>query len=267
MTYCTIPPPASLSSYVRFFWTLESDEPYCHRSMADGCAEMVFHYKGSFDDISNESPEKSFASGLHGPSQIFRRYKTATSFAIFGVYFYPFALPHFFSIPASELSNEAPDLKTLMGHSGTELEEKIMLAHSNAERVAVVSSFLHGRLSANEDKRQPAFCSIIREIIHSRGCFSVDELAKRSFLSMRQFERNFKVFSGFGPKLYSRIIRFQSTTSHYGISNKTLTEIAYDCGYYDQSHFIHEFKQFSGYHPKQYFYGQAEGVEWRNASN
>ena len=267
MKYCTIAPPRSLSAYVRFFWTLESDEPYCHRSMADGCAEMVFHYKGSFDNITNESPEKSFTSGLHGPSQIFRRYRTEASFAIFGVYFYPFALPHFFSMPASELSNEAPDLKTLLGHAGAELEEKIMLAHSNAERVAIISSFLQTRLFANEDRRQAAISSVISEMIHSRVAVPVEELAKRSFLSMRQFERNFKIFSGFSPKLYSRIIRFQSATTHYGIANKTLTDIAYDCGYYDQSHFIHEFKQFSGYHPRQYFYGQAEGVEWRNSPN
>ena len=267
MIYCTIAPPRSLSSYVRFFWTLESDAPYCHRSMADGCAEMVFHYKGSFEEITNETPEKSFVSGLHGPSQFFRRYTTETSFAIFGVYFYPFALPHFFTVPASELSDQAPDLKTLLGNEGAELEEKIMLAATNADRVSIISSFLQRKLSRQEDRRQPAFCSLISDMIHSEGIVSVDELAKRSFLSIRQFERNFRIFSGFSPKLYSRIIRFQSATSHYGIENKSLTDIAYDCGYYDQSHFIHEFKQFSGYHPKQYFHGKAEGVEWRNSSN
>ena len=134
-----------------------------------------------------------------------------------------------------------------------------MLAGNNPQRVAIISSFLERKLLAN-NKSQPAFCSAISDIIHSGGSVSVNELAKRSFLSIRQFERNFKTFSGFTPKLYSRIIRFQTATQQYGNSQKSLTDIAYDCGYYDQSHFIHDFKQFSGYHPKQYFSGKAEGV-------
>lgn len=45
---------------------------------------------------------------------------------------------------------------------------------------------------------------------------------------------------------------------------KSLTDIAYDCGYYDQSHFINDFKEFSGYHPSQYFSGQTEGTTWKD---
>ncbi|TXJ23716.1 MAG: AraC family transcriptional regulator [Chitinophagaceae bacterium] len=85
------------------------------------------------------------------------------------------------------------------------------------------------------------------------------------YLSTRQFERNFKEFAGFSPKLYSRIIRFQSAIEQYGQTGKSLTEIAYDCGYYDQSHFIHDFKEFSGLHPRHYFGGKAEGTSWKDA--
>ncbi|MEP7372902.1 MAG: AraC family transcriptional regulator [Chitinophagaceae bacterium] len=267
MNYYTIAPPSILSSCVRFFWVLESDEPYCHRSMADGCAEMVFHYKGLFDEITIPSQiEKSFTSGLHGPSKNYHRFITDKSFGIFGVYLYPFAIPQLFSMPASELSDQMPDLQAVFGAEGRELEEKMMLAKNNSQRVIIISSFLKRKLLAN-NCRQPAFCSAISGIIHSRGAVSVRELARKSFLSVRQFERNFKLFSGFNPKLYSRIIRFQMATQQYGNTQKSLTGIAYDCGYYDQSHFIHDFKQFSGYHPKQYFSGRAEGVEWKDSSN
>ncbi len=266
MNYYTIAPPLSLSAYVRFFWVLESDEPYCHRSMADGCAEMVFHYKGTFDEITKPGQsERSFLSGLHGPAKNYRRFITKESFGIFGVYLYPFAIPRLLSMPASELSDQMPDLHTLFGIAGREVEEKMILACDNLHRVAVISSFLEKKLST-DNKQQPAFYTVISDIIHTKGLTSVDELARKSFLSVRQFERNFKLFSGFSPKLYSRIIRFQMATQHYGNMQKSLTDIAYDCGYYDQSHFIHEFKQFSGYHPKQYFSGNAEGVEWKDSS-
>ncbi len=210
MTYYTIAPPLSLSAYVRFFWVLESNEPYCHRSMADGCAEMVFHYKGIFDEITVPAQaERSFASGLHGPSQKFRRFIVNESFGIFGVYLYPFAIPRLFSMPTSELTNYMPDLKTLFGPEGVELEEKIMLANNNSQRVAILTSFLERKLLAN-NKVQPALFSAISDIIHSGGSVSVNELAKRSFLSIRQFERNFKIFSGFTPKLYSRYYSFSN---------------------------------------------------------
>jgi len=245
---------------------LESDEPYCHRSMADGCVEMIFHYKGSFDEITMSGKvEKSFTAGLHGPSQNYRRFTINEGFGIFGAYLYPFAIPYLFSIPTSELSDQMPDLESLHGGNNSELEEKIMLAVNNRQRVSILSSYLEKNL-LNSASRQSAFFSIISDIIHSGSLMPVDELAKRSFLSTRQFERNFKNFSGFSPKLYSRIIRFQTATNHYGSNNKTLTDIAYDCGYYDQSHFIHDFKQFSGCHPKQYFSGKAEGVEWKESS-
>jgi len=266
MNYYTIAPPPALSPYVRFFWVLESDEPYCHRSMADGCAEMIFHYKGVFDEITTDGQAtQSFLSGLHGPSKNYRRFITDRSFGIFGVYLYPFTIPYLFSLPASELSDQSPDLQSLFGRDGRDLEEKIMLAVHNRQRVAVMSSFLEKKL-LNICSGQPACVAIINTLIHTGGSTSVNELAKRSFLSTRQFERNFKTFSGFSPKLYSRIIRFQLATQQYGPGNKSLTDIAYDCGYYDQSHFIHDFKQFSGYHPRQYFSGRSEGVEWKQSS-
>lgn len=267
MIYYTIPPPPSLSTYVRFFWVLESDEPYCHRSMADGCAEMIFHYKGVFDEITDGKTEKSFITGLHGPSKSYRRFTIDKSFGIFGVYLYPFAIPQLFSLPANELSDQIPDLITLFGAEGRELEEKIMLAQNNRVRATIMTTFLERKLLKNITQR-PAFCTLISKMINAKTLATVDQLAKHSFLSVRQFERKFKLFSGFSPKLYSRIIRFQHATQQYGnVVTKSLTDIAYDCGYYDQSHFIHDFKQFSGYHPKQYFSGKAEGVEWRNASD
>jgi hypothetical protein len=50
MNYYTVPPSASLADHVRFFWVLESDASYTHHGMADGCAEMVFHYNGVYDE-------------------------------------------------------------------------------------------------------------------------------------------------------------------------------------------------------------------------
>lgn len=268
MRYYTFPPSPKLAPYVRAYWVLEGtaspERPYIHRSTADGCAEMLFHYKGRFDELlQNGWQEKSFISGVHGPSQCYSRFLIHQDFGIFGAYLYPFALAQLLNISAAAVSNQMPDLHSLLGQEGKDLEEKIFLARNNAQRTQILNSFLEAQLTQYHQYQPPVF-SAIRTIIDQRGLIKVAELAQQVFLSTRQFERKFKEFAGFSPKLYARIIRFQATTREYGNREKSLTEIAYDCGYYDQSHFIHDFKAFSGHHPRHYFSGKAEGTEWKD---
>jgi len=240
------------------------DKPYVHRSMADGCAELIFHYNGIFDELlHNNKTERSFSSGLAGLSQVYRRFSIRQNFGIFGVYLYPFALPQLFSIPGQELKNQMLELRSFVGIGAGELEEQMMLAPNNEVRVKIISEFLERRLT-NVKREPPGVFEAIKYIIHSNGTTKVEELADRYFLSSRQFERNFKQYAGFSPKLFSRIIRFQSALGEYGYKGKSLTEIAYEYGYYDQSHFIQDFKQFSGHNPSHYFSGKTEATQWRD---
>ncbi len=267
MDYITIQPKASLSKYVRFFWVLEGEacnaNPYIHRAMADGCAELVFHYKGVFDELFlNGSSEKSFVSGLDAQSRQFRRFSINQNFGIFGVYLYPFAVSHLFSISAHELKDQMVDLKTLFGKEECGLEEKMMLAQGTSSRISIITNYLEERIYKTK-AIQPGVFETINYIVETNGMVNVGALAEQNFLSVRQFERNFKQFSGFSPKLFSRIIRFQSVLKHYGQRRASLTEIAYEMGYSDQSHFIRDFQEFSGLNPKEYFFYDGEGTEWR----
>ncbi|MDQ4140594.1 MAG: helix-turn-helix domain-containing protein, partial [Bacteroidota bacterium] len=127
------------------------------------------------------------------------------------------------------------------------------LACNTNSRVEVLTAFLRNKLIKNSLKQPPTVFTTIQSIIRNQGLVNVAQLADQTYLSMRQFERHFKNSAGFSPKLFSRIIRFQATLKEYGNQQKSLTEIGYACGYYDQSHFIHDFKEFSGYHPGVYF--------------
>lgn len=81
MKYYTIPPPQSLKQFVRCYWVLEHDlapnEPhYIYRSIADGCAELVFHYRGLFYDIVNDQQVRGWQSGLRAQSTQHRNFIT-----------------------------------------------------------------------------------------------------------------------------------------------------------------------------------------------
>ncbi len=270
MKYYTIPPPEILKPFVRFFWVLEhefspDEQQYVYRSIADGCTEMVFHYQASFDEISGKGRQNGGPSGIHFQTDTYRRFVTRQSFGIFGAYIYPFAVPRFFNIPSSETTNEALDYDTFLGSAGRELEERIMLAPDNNKRAEILTSFLLTRLRHNVPTDDRIITSI-RQVIHSKQHRTVAQLADTFNLSARQFNRRFKEYAGFSPKTYLRLVRLQHALQQYD-GYKTLTQIALDCGCYDQSHFIHDVKAFTGYHPGFYFSGKAEGTENRDADS
>lgn len=268
MRYYTIPPPPPLAQYVRFFWVFECDslpeEQYVYRSMADGCAELIFHYKGVFDELQGPAAVSSPRAHLHAQTRRYRRFVTDEPFGIFGVYLYPYVLPYLLDLPARVLSDDMPGLEDLLGPEGPLLEEQVLSAADHTRRVACISSFLMKRLAAKRQSLDPV-AGLIRGLISSEWTAPVPELARKCFLSVRQFERNFKTYAGFSPKLYARILRFQQVLRRYGHEQASLTMLSQQCGYYDQSHFIHDFQEFSGYNPRIYFKGEAEGTEYRDA--
>ncbi|WDF53362.1 helix-turn-helix domain-containing protein [Mucilaginibacter sp. KACC 22063] len=267
MRYFTIQPPEELKPYVRFYWVLEHDsgidEPsYVYRSVADGCAEMVFHYRATFNELTNTKAENAGTSSIQFQTTQYRRFITTESFSIFGAYIYPFAIPYLFNIPSSHTSNLTFDFDTFLGKAGVELEEQIMLAADNFKRAEILSSFFISRLRQNVLKDQ-RITTAIHDVIHQQCYRTVSQLADIYNLSTRQFDRKFKEYAGFSPKTYMRLVRFHDALNQYK-GDKTLTQIALQCGYYDQSHFIHDVKEFTGYHPSFYFSGNAEGTEYRN---
>lgn len=267
MKYCTIQPPEILRPYIRCFWVYEyelglDEASYVYRSVADGCPEIVFHYKGIFEDITGSANPASYRSGLHGQTNHYSRFITNEDFGIFGAYLYPYAIPRLFGLPAEETTNTQVDLELLLADEGKFLQERIMLAADNLERVDILSAFLERQLYKRQMLEKNMIMAV-RYTIHDATGIRVNDLASKFSLSRRQFDRKFKTYSGFSPKMYLRLTRLQHALKQYGCE-KSLTQIAYECGYYDQSHFNHDVKAFTGYHPGFYFSGGAEGTEYRN---
>ena len=264
MNYYTIQPAVQLADYVRFFWVLESDHAYTHCSMADVCPEMLFHYNGRFNELlQNGKKEKSFTAGINGQTHTPRKFHIDKGFGIFGVYFYPHTIPLLLGIPATELSNQTPELTILLRSEGNQLEEQMAEASNTLARVKIIEDFILRKLTQHYKSPLPVF-ACIRSIIQQKGMIKVKQLASDYAVSERQFERQFLRYSGFNPKLFSRIVRFHAAMEQYGKEHKTLTEIALEAGFYDQSHFIHDFKEFSGLNPKEYFSGNSGATAWRD---
>ena len=258
MKWYKIKPIKELASYVRFFWIAEFDAPkqesvHHHLFIADSCFSLNFPYRTH--SSNNQDAYGFFKNTVQGQSDQKGRYTAKGSFGMFGASLFPFVIPPLFSIPATELTNQCVDFETLLGSAGKDLNDKMNNASDNNARLIVLCKFLCEQLLLNQ-KDQGSMIVAIKHIIDRRGLGNVSELAGRYYLSQRQFERNFKVYSGFAPKLFSRIIRFESALDTFR-AHKSLTKLSHSLGYYDQSHFIKDFNEFSGLSPHQYFSQEA----------
>jgi AraC-like DNA-binding protein len=267
MRYELIKPPGILKKYIRAFWILEGGEGSSefttrYRLMSDNCPNMVFHYDNNFSILNNSGhyEKPSGYSFIHGQTCLSKDMETLGSFGIIGVYFYPYATQRLLHFPAGEIRDMEIENRAIFGKEAGILEEKIITASNNTERLRILSDFFTAKLAdiRNEDR---AIEYGVREIVGSKGLIKIETIAHTTGISTRQFERRFKATNGIGPKLFSRVSRFLSTLKFQGIGKKSLTSVAHECGYSDQSHFIREFREFSGMSPKEYFLKRIESAD------
>lgn len=253
MDFFTIKPPPALAGVVNFFWVSRcmntEEEIFNYYSIAETYSKMVFMYRISSGDSVSEDDE--YYSALQGQTNTHERFPTPGSFEIFGVSLLPGAVPRLFGFSAPEINNRTLDLPLLFGRRGKELDEKMAVAADTRERIAIITGFLERRLFRN-NREETVITSAIREIHIKRGAVDIAALARSHYLSQKHFKRKFVEESGFTPKLFARIVRFETAVARYP-AFRSFTEMSHACGYYDQSHFIRDFREFSGYTPKQYF--------------
>jgi AraC-like DNA-binding protein len=257
MHYQQYSPQESLKDLVQFFWSFEAElneyTSYSHRVTASIHPKLAFQYEGQMQiQDNNPTTEEFFRSGFQGQGNQSYQISAQQKVGIFGVSFFPQAIPLLFSLPAAVMTNQQVEIVDALGVSGKELEEKMLSAHSNVERVNIITLFLEKQLtkSATPDSK---LLTLITHIITRQGLVNITPLVTEQCVSQRQLERKFKALTGFSPKTFSRIVRFEHSLSTYLHTHVPLTQLAYACGYYDQSHFIRDFREFAGQHPKAYF--------------
>ena len=258
MRYLTFLPPPELKDLVKAFWILEHESEARnvmeYSLFAVGLPNLVFQYRGPrFLVTKNDRTERAPLSHYSGQCSRPTHMSTAGSFGLIGAYVYPSATSEVFNLEAKEVTDCDIDLNTLFGTLGDLLEERIFNTKNDQERVRILAHFLLERY--NKRSHRPAVIKeVVKEVLRTRGQKSVQDLAVFSGYSIRQLERTFKQATGFSPKYFSRITRFQHTMKLFGANfDGNLGTLAYDGGYADQAHFIREFSEFSGMSPKVYF--------------
>ena len=257
MNYQTYEPHPDLESVVSCYWTLEvpaTNDSQKQRIIPDGTIEMAFILG---DDIKRYTSEDDFilqprAMVLGQTIEPF--YIEPTGYVnTFAIRFYPYGFANFVTVPIRTLANKETPIEILFGEkTAKKLDGEIVQATNVKERIAIIERFLLNKLS-----EQSTVDNIVRTTVDAllltKGSASIIGILKEDLSKRRQLERKFVKQIGLSPKQLGKVIRLQSALKMLlNEEGESLTNIAYENEYYDQAHFIKDFKEFTGISPKEF---------------
>jgi AraC-like DNA-binding protein len=242
-----VPIGLRLSEYVEQFWVLHSP--------MDAGSSTYFASAGStlklvavFSVVADQL--KFIHASLHGQSRTFGQYPFPNRTIILGIHLMPHVSESIFGLPPAMFQEKMTDLRSCP--KGEQLYGRLAGIQSVEGAVSTITEFISQSLIADNRLMDHRIINAARIIKQTNGSLNLGQLASGAFLSAKQFERKFRETIGYYPKIYSRIIRFESVRDNYD-SRRSLTDAAYQYGFYDQAHFIRDFKTFSGFTPGRYF--------------
>jgi AraC-like DNA-binding protein len=246
-----IQPSELLSPYVKHYWlmTINSAVQASERVIPTGMMCLMFH-RGEriFSSSEEQWQPRTFLSGQDISYTDLSYYGDID---MISVEFRPGGAKAFFKMPMIELYGQTVSIDALSDPQLVELEKRLSDAVNPDSCVSFIEQFLYKRLYQLDTCNLKRINAVMQSIY--RGERNIDLLAQTACLGYKQFKRIFADYVGANPKDYLRVVRFQKALYTLQTqSDVTLTQLAYDCGYYDQAHFIKDFKQFSGYTPTEY---------------
>ena len=257
MLYLTYVPGAPLREFVDYFWLFDGGHrPRKERIVPSGTSELVINLRDdeiriSQFDHSNEVRRFSgvVLSGTYSSALVVDAMQHE---AILGVHFKPGGAFPFLGALASDLTNAHANLADLWGRGANQLRERLCEVRSPRERFRIMEAALTDRLRCSPT-RLPAIANALKAFGPDGTGATVRDVAREVAICQRRFSKFFADEVGLTPKMFCRILRFQCARSMADeIENPNWARIATTCGYYDQSHLINDFQNFSGFRPTEY---------------
>ena len=246
-------PCAELAPYVRAIAITETTEEVSYRMMPSTSPVVAFDYKGSIFAMENGAERKLRSHGIFGVHDACKQLRNAQDTGTLIVFFTETGASLFFNFPLHEIFGASYPLDCFIAANRiAEVEEQLSEAPYAIDKVKIAQRFL---LSVLQYKKPDLLVTeAISRIKQSNGNIRMKELAQQLYISESRLEKRFRGVVGASPKKTASIIRIQTAIRIYS-KNETMTSNAYNAGYFDQAHFIKDFKSFTGYTPVQFFKG------------
>lgn len=243
-------PSEKLQPYIQYFVVSENNAEIEYKVFPTTGLVMGFQYLGQLSKIEEGTSSNLSKAGITGISDKYKIFKNQSPTGTVLVYFTAAGFAHFTSNPIHELFNLSISLKEIFEQNKViEVEERLAAAKTDVQRVEIVERFLCTQLRAIEADR--LIVSAVKKIDASNGNIRIKTLQEQLLISQSAFEKRFRKIVGTSPKKFASIVRFNAVLKHLD-GAKSLTDICYENHFFDQAHFIKDFKQFTGDTPEHF---------------
>ena len=255
MNFHTYIPDKSVSLFVKTIWVFENDDKNIQTNLpffADGYPGLMFQQTDNGLKVKPHN-KKMPALFLYGQTikPITLDIKGSYTLVIFQLY--PFVLKSLFNVIPQSINDNCYYLDDGMGTDIITFTNQLLTYKNIQQKINAITDLL---ISFFEKKKQNLDYKIkqaIESIIQTKGQENISSIAEKLKLNIRTFERRFLNETGLKPKQFAKIIQFQASLEQLTVEDFTkLTDIVYQNGFSDQSHFIRVFKAFTGKTPKAF---------------
>lgn len=241
-----IQPRKELRLYVRYYWTLKCNEPFKVLTFPIGCPQMIFHRRTPLyiPELSTSQNRFTISGQVNFPAHI----SSVGDTEMIVVVFYPHTIRMFIDISPSVFYNQEISGYDIENKCLNLLGDRVSECPDTQTAIPLIEQWLLSRIHRSLNIERIG--TSLSTMLHSTSA-TVETLAAIACLGKKQFERLFRQYVGMNPKEYGRIVRFQRALRMMQLGSSNYVNITYANGYADQSHFIRDFRQFSGLTPKQ----------------
>lgn len=254
MKYQEFQPGTLLKPYIKCYYLFEvsTEVPFEDQAFATGCMEVMFNLGSGHWQISTgnqfvTNPRVELWGQIIQPLT----FRSIGHNIMLGVRFFPHTAACFLQDEIQQFNDGVTDFHAIGGNGVQILHEQLLEAASLQQRLALLENYFLDQLTTKAKHRNKFLLlnNVMHELQRDDFFENITQVAHRQGISLRHLQKVFQEYTGLSPKLYSKIHRFQNSLLKVAQQDSSLTSIAYDCGYFDQSHFIRDFKTFTGFVP------------------
>ena len=254
MKFETHIPSDVLKPFIKSFAIQEVNKETTYDVLPDTGLVIGFQYKGQLARIHNGAEIPLNISGVSGLTDHHSTFRNSPDIGTVLVFFKEAGAHQFFKQPLHEIFRKSVSLDSFMLHSELLcLEEQLMEASSDSGRITAIERFLTGRMTNTEHGK--LVLTALALIHKNKGNIRIKELTRQLHTSQSPLEKRFRQVVGTSPKKFASIVRLKNAIAQYNPAG-SLTELGHEAGFYDQAHFIKEFKTFTGKAPEDFFSGK-----------
>lgn len=257
MNFKQFSPSSLLKPYIRYYYLFESDNDsaFADTVFPSGDMEMIFNLgHGIWEASASNSYYKTPPIELWGQITKPLAIRSKGKHTMLGIKFFTHSAAYFLDEEMGIFNDRVYDVYEIAGADIKILHQQLLENSDMATRLHFIEEFLLKKLINNQRKifKIDKVADMLTTLKIDSSEQNLSQIASKHNVTPRYLHKLINQYTGLSPKFYTKIRRFQHSLKLISNNNQPFTTIAYSCGYFDQSHFIRDFKSFTGITPSAY---------------